>query len=419
MNEFTGERVIPGQVEDDLWAEHLARYIFAARFAEDAQVLDLGCGTGYGTAVLSKTAQEATGVDISLEAVTFAIEHYKNARFLPLSATTLPFADTSFDLITAFEVIEHLADWKLLLSEARRVLRPGGTFFVSTPNKLYYAETRGNSGPNPFHEHEFSYQEFRDALTESFPHVRILLQDRMESFAIYQPGSSENADAQILKAPGDPDAANFYLAMCSDQPVPDIAPFLFVPSAANLLREREQHIVKLEAELEKVRGWLTDAHRDRDRMMEQQTSIKNHLDKQNAWAKELEVKLKAAQLRVTRLQDEFAAEQERAQSIIAELNAENQEKTRWATDTEQRLGDEVAHLKADLKEAVYRLEGQDKMLAERTEWAQALDTQNQKLVDQLAEIQESRWIKLGRQLGVGPRLELSPKPSRRAGDNGE
>ena len=399
MSEFTGERVIPGEVEDDLWAEHLARYVFAARFAEGARALDLGCGSGYGTAVLAKAAKEAVGVDVSIEAVTYAIDHYKNARYLPLSATSLPFSDDAFDLITAFEVIEHLSDWHLLLKEARRVLRPGGRFFVSTPNKLYYAAARGESGPNPFHEHEFEYAEFREALETEFPHVKILLQDRLESFGFYEPGTAQQPEAQILKAPGDPTEANFFFALCSDEPLEELPPFLFVPSAVNLLRERELHIEKLEKSLAEFRS-------ERDTLLAEQNRLHDHLDHQNKWAKELELKLKAAQLRVVRLQEEFAAEQSRATKVIGELNAENAEKTQWAQDTEERLGAEVADLKGRLKETIIRAEGQEKMLAERTEWARALDEQNQKLVDQLAEVQESRWIKLGRQLGVGPQLDL-------------
>ncbi len=55
MIEFTGERVIPGQVDPDLWAEHISRYAFASRFAPGARVLDLGCGAGYGTAELASS----------------------------------------------------------------------------------------------------------------------------------------------------------------------------------------------------------------------------------------------------------------------------------------------------------------------------------------------------------------------------
>jgi SAM-dependent methyltransferase len=176
MSEFTGERVIPGQVEDDLWAEHIARYAFAARLAAGKRVLDLGCGTGYGTAELASRATEAVGVDIAPEAIEYASQHYRTAHFVHVTATDLPFDDGAFDLVTSFELIEHLSDWRSLLAQARRVLHPGGMFVVSTPNKLYYAEARGASGPNPFHAHEFEYAEFEAGMREFFPHVKLLLQ---------------------------------------------------------------------------------------------------------------------------------------------------------------------------------------------------------------------------------------------------
>ena len=55
--EFTGERVIPGQVDPDLWAEHISRYALAATLQSAAsKVLDIGCGAGYGTARLAPNA---------------------------------------------------------------------------------------------------------------------------------------------------------------------------------------------------------------------------------------------------------------------------------------------------------------------------------------------------------------------------
>src|SRR3954452_8778002 len=115
MAEFTGERVIPGLVEDDLFNEHLSRYKFAARLVPPgASVLDVGCGTGYGSAEFSSV----TGADVSAEAVEYARKHYSRpgVQFIEASGDALPL-DQQFDLITAFEVIEHLADWRGLLRE--------------------------------------------------------------------------------------------------------------------------------------------------------------------------------------------------------------------------------------------------------------------------------------------------------------
>ena len=142
--EFTGERVVPGLVDPDLFNEHLSRYRFAARFAVGgATVLDAGCGTGYGTAEFD-TAAQVLAMDISGEAVAHAAQAFgrTGVHFLQGACEALPFADGSFDLVVAFEVIEHLERWPDLLTEARRVLRSEGVLLVSTPNKAYYAEAR-------------------------------------------------------------------------------------------------------------------------------------------------------------------------------------------------------------------------------------------------------------------------------------
>ena len=130
LAEFTGERVIPGQVDADLLNEHLARYAFAAPAgARQARArcrlrrrIRLG-GTGR-----NRRSRWWAWI-IAAEAVAFAREHYR----LPQSAisrrrpcTALPHPDASFDLVVAFEVIEHLEDWREFLVEVRRVLAPSG-----------------------------------------------------------------------------------------------------------------------------------------------------------------------------------------------------------------------------------------------------------------------------------------------------
>src|SRR5438046_2659887 len=76
LAEFTGERVIPGQVDADLLNEHVARYAFAARLAAGRHVLDAGCGAGYGSAELAVTADRVTGMDRSEDALEFARANY-------------------------------------------------------------------------------------------------------------------------------------------------------------------------------------------------------------------------------------------------------------------------------------------------------------------------------------------------------
>ena len=373
MSEFTGERVIPGLVNDDLWAEHVARYALATRFAAGRRVLDLGCGTGYGTADLAQVASAVIGVDLAADAIAYAGDHFPSARFLQCSATAVPFPPASFDLVTAFEVIEHLSDWRALLAEAQRVLEPNGLLIVSSPNTRYYAETRAKSGPNPFHEHEFEFTEFRTALGEFFPHVQILFQDRIEAFAFYGGTSTPGTEAELARLSGDPETANFFIGICSCAPLPRLSNFLYAPRAANLLREREEHVRLLGQELAQVRTWL-----------EETTSARNHL------------------------QELLQSEQTRALQIITELNEENRRKTDWALDIEKSLTAEIGQRAAQLAEAGHLLDRAEANLIERTDWALQLDAQLQETTAHLEMIRQSRWLKLGRQLGLGPSVQEAP-----------
>ncbi len=264
MLEFTGERVVPGQVDCDLWNEHLARYLFAARLARRKRVLDIGCGTGYGAAELARVAASVTGFDSSPEAIALACSAYPlpNLHFLVASANAIPFHDASFRLITCFEVIEHLADWQTLLQEAQRLLARGGQFIVSTPNKLYYAESREQVGPNPFHIHEFEYEEFEAALCAVFPSVTLYLQNHIGGLS-FQPVSAPSAqspDLHLELSPSDPRQAHFFVAVCAAARQTGAPPFLHFPSTSNVLRERAQHSRQLQQELERAQAWAQSEH---------------------------------------------------------------------------------------------------------------------------------------------------------------
>jgi SAM-dependent methyltransferase len=404
VSEFTGERVIPNEVNSDLWAEHLSRYAFASRYAAGKHALDIGCGTGYGTAELAKHATAAVGIDVATDALDYARAHYPNVRFDKAEATALPFPDQSFDLITAFEVIEHLNDWRALLSEARRVLRSGGIFFVSTPNKSYYAESRAQDGPNPFHEHEFEFDEFNVALAEFFPHVAILQQNWQQAIAFALPETERDSDVRIESGATSAAEANFFLAICSIDANLNPHNFLYLPSASNLLREREHHIQSLERELASARA-------ERDAMIDQTAIQKSDLEQSNRWATQLDADWKAALVRVAQVQNELSAAQTRATEVaadyarkVADLEQDNREKTAWALETERRLSAELSAKCDELFEAVQFLERSEKTVVERTEWAQRTQAQVDQLQAELRMIRDSRWIKIGRTVGLGPRV---------------
>ncbi|MEO6102828.1 MAG: class I SAM-dependent methyltransferase [Pseudoxanthomonas sp.] len=143
--EPTGERVIEDAYFRSLGAYviyvmHAASYGFAESFCEGKAVLDLGCGSGYGAARISKVATSVCGVDISQEAIDFARARYaapnlSYARIEP--GSPLPFDDATFDVALSFQVIEHVPDDVGYLREAQRVLKPGGVMIVITPDRRH------------------------------------------------------------------------------------------------------------------------------------------------------------------------------------------------------------------------------------------------------------------------------------------
>src|SRR5579883_3395358 len=314
LAEFTGERVIPGQVDVDLMNEHLARYTFAARLARGKRVLDAGCGAGYGSAELAHSAHSVIGIDCALEAVEFARENYRlpNLQFEQASCTALPHDDSTFDLVVAFEVIEHLENWRDFLKEVRRVLAPNGQFIVSTPNKLYYNEGRGAQGANPFHVHEFEFDEFRTELKSIFPHVSMFLENHVEgvTFQPHEPGNT--VEVRVDAGEPAPGESHFFVAVCAHRPQIGNPTFVYVPRAANVLRERERHINLLEGELATKNEWLEKALREHEELMTKFTALKEELERSNQWAEQQNREIAERRARIGELQEELAREQQSA-----------------------------------------------------------------------------------------------------------
>lgn len=417
--EFTGERVVPGLVDVNLFNEHLSRYEFAKRFATGKRVLDAGCGSGYGAAELAKVAAKVTAIDAAQDAVDYARDCYPatNLRFAQGLCTALPTG--AFDLITAFEVIEHLQDWRGLLSEAHRVLAPGGRFIVSTPNKLYYAESRRGSGANPFHVHEFEYAEFREELQRVFGHVALFTQNHTEGI-VFSPLDSDGPDeASVASQRPAPEEAHFFLAVCGTEPLPPTGAFVWIPSAANLLRDRERHIELQAGEIRMKTEWLAQRkseidtrNREYAELLDKVKQLNADVEQRNLWA--LAAKAEAERLGrlVFEKQEELASETAAFRQIaeayehqVADLEDINIAKTRWAQETERRLTAEVADRTRELGECVDILHSVERTLDERTVWAQGLDVRIQELERELTQWQHrfdtlrgSRWVRIGNKL---------------------
>jgi 2-polyprenyl-3-methyl-5-hydroxy-6-metoxy-1,4-benzoquinol methylase len=393
--EFTGERVIPGLVNDDLWSEHFARYAFARNFAKGKRVLDAGCGTGYGSAELAQTATEVTGIDIAAEAIEYANANYPltNLRFIESSCLAVPFPAEAFDLVVAFEVIEHLTEYRNFLDECARVLTRKGVLIVSSPNKRYYAETRAATGPNPYHTHEFEAAEFVKELERVFPNVRFLLQNRVESFAFHPQATFWPAEGRIDGGGGEAEDAHFFLAVCSRGALPKPKSFVYVPKAANLLRERERHVEALEQQ-------LADVKANRQALLDMFRKQTGELEERSRWAQKLDGDLQAAGERVMALQNELAEMAAGYATQLANMEKEDQTKTEWARRTSAEL---EAKCK-ELAECVSLLDVAEATLRERTIWAQTAEMARMQLEAQLEMVRSSRWVKISRSVGLGPKI---------------
>jgi SAM-dependent methyltransferase len=158
----SAEERLANDPKSELWGEHRARYRFAAPWVAGQRVLDVACGSGFGLLMLRDAgACAALGMDYDLATL-------RGSRGVVCAdAAHLPVADGAFDVITSFETVEHVPDAAATLRELRRVLRKGGCLILSTPNRAY------RESANPFHIQEFTAEELRALVGESFAEVCI------------------------------------------------------------------------------------------------------------------------------------------------------------------------------------------------------------------------------------------------------
>lgn len=413
MAEFTGERVVPGKVDIDLWNEHISRYLFASRLCRFKKVIDLGCGTGYGSAELARKAESVVGVDISGDAVLSARETYQapNLTYHVASLDQLPFADGSFQLGVCFEVVEHLSNYRDLLREARRVLAPSGQLIISTPNIEFYAESRKQDGPNPFHEHEFSYNEFREVLSEFFEHQTFFVQNHSSGIVFLPLDGAAGSELRLEAATPNPEEAHFFIAVCAAKPMMGAPSFVYMPTAANVLREREHHILRLESELTTKNEWLDQSKAEHATLVERFRELEKELEAKNEWALEQNQRVADAQKVIEKLEAEAIQRVQGYEAQIHSLEDEAVRQAEWAEQNNTRLNNELEQLNqhiqkldGEIKQAAKQIEESETLVIERTEWAQAEQSQREAAEAKLSAVEASRWIRMGKAFGLGPKF---------------
>lgn len=172
-----------------LYLRHLAAYMFAQKHLSNISLLEIGCGTGYGTDHLSQFSESMVAMDIWKEGISNCHARYKkkNLSFILADGLKLPFRDQSFDAAVSFQVIEHIDPKQCLnyLSEVERVLKRKGTFIVTTPNsKLRLLPFQRPW--NPQHKKEYDCRELEKLLTKVFPRVELYGLDGTEEIQLIE-----------------------------------------------------------------------------------------------------------------------------------------------------------------------------------------------------------------------------------------
>jgi 2-polyprenyl-3-methyl-5-hydroxy-6-metoxy-1,4-benzoquinol methylase len=170
----TGERILLEKETPLMIARHFCAYGFAKRLCIDKKVLDIGCGEGYGSNFLAKTAKSVTGIDYSSEAVAYASEKYRkpNLKFMRLDVKELGSLAEKFDRVCCFQVIEHLADADLFLEDIRDLLLEEGRLIISTCN-MKDASPDSDVPANKFHVREYYFIQFKELLQRHFGSVEM------------------------------------------------------------------------------------------------------------------------------------------------------------------------------------------------------------------------------------------------------
>lgn len=165
--DWTGER-LETYIFNENMAEHLHRYAIARNLAAGKVVLDIACGEGYGSHLLADVAKQVFGVDVDAGTIAHATGKYQkpNLSFSVGNAAKIPLADHTVDLVVSYETIEHHDQHEAMLSEIKRVLKPGGLLIISSPDKKYYTDETGFE--NIYHVKELYEHEFKALIGRYF-----------------------------------------------------------------------------------------------------------------------------------------------------------------------------------------------------------------------------------------------------------
>lgn len=165
------------------WGEHRSRYHFAARHVRGKTVLDIACGSGFGSKILRDAgAGFVVGADLAWDAVRETSD-IDEVSVCVTDGTKLALRSASVDVVASFETLEHVQDDVSFVSELRRVLASDGVLVLSTPN-AYISRPVDGKPQNPFHIREYEPAQLGDLLESAFSDVTLVGQRARPAYRI-------------------------------------------------------------------------------------------------------------------------------------------------------------------------------------------------------------------------------------------
>ena len=311
---------------------HFHRYLAVSPLCKGKDVLDIACGTGYGSAILAQSAHAVTGMDIDKATVEACRANYclrhENLTFLHGDVAKMPLQDASVDVLVSFETIEHVdaSKQKEFLREIRRVLRPGGMLVMSSPNK-------DTAHSNEFHVHELEEDEFRNLLQSQFKHSVFFRQKIVLSSFIRPYIGDDGARAELYGImardgrpiePCEPDIDSKYvIALASDADIPALTPSVNLDASGAILDAFvRQNVMRstssLRTTIDEIRSRLREEAATRKSREE---SLRDGLAKHKARAEALRTTVDTCKATEARLRAALAEGKEREKDLRTSVSA--------------------------------------------------------------------------------------------------
>lgn len=179
------ERWIPGFLYKTTEEEHLDRYNYIKDFIKDKNVLDIACGSGFGSYIMATEGQAkmVIGVDLDNDAIRYANHKFQHNKIKRYVGDAVKFkSNEKFDFVVSFETIEHIPNYKEFLKNLHENLHENGQLIISTPIRSLTT----HKPLNPYHVIEWSYQDFTKLLNEYFNIETNILQNICLNVNFYQ-----------------------------------------------------------------------------------------------------------------------------------------------------------------------------------------------------------------------------------------